>query len=165
MTPILSEPFYITLGPTEKSDEPVKISETLTAEINDVTEADCIEYIRNLIINRTYEGYHNEVKTIYEYLENILRIKIYPAPDKWDRLYNVDFYLRTPNRLIGFQIKPLTYEQLPEIHKWRKWLERTHEKFKKDKGGEVFIIFTTTKDRKKVIYNQEVIEQIRELLS
>jgi hypothetical protein len=142
----------------------VKISETLTAEINDVTEADCIEYIRNLIINRTYEGYHNEVKTIYEYLENIFGIKIYPAPDKWDRIYNVDFYLRAPNRLIGLQIKPLTYEQLPEIHKWRKWLERTHEKFKEEEGGDVFIIFTTTKDRKKIIYNQEVIDQIRELL-
>lgn len=112
----------------------VKISETLIAEINDVTEADCIEYIRNLIINRTYEGYHNEVKTIYEYLENTFGTKIYPAPDKWDRLYNVDFYLRAPNRLIGLQIKPLTYEQLPEIHKWRKWLERTHEKFKKEEG-------------------------------
>lgn len=142
----------------------IKISETLAAEIDEVTENDCVDYIRNLLINRTYDGYQNEVKAIYEYLENLLGVKIHPAPDKWDRLYNVDFFIKTDDKLVGLQIKPLTYEQLPEIHKWREWLERTHKKFKNEQGGEVFIIFTTTKDRKKVIHNIEAIDKIKELL-
>lgn len=142
----------------------IKISEILASEIEEVTESDCVNYIKNLLINRTFEGYQNEVKTIYEYLENELGVKIHPAPDKWDRLYNVDFYIKTAEKNIGLQIKPLTYEQLPEIHKWREWLERTHEKFKKEQGGEVFTIFTTTKDRKKVIHNAEVVAKIKQLL-
>ncbi|MBC7361594.1 MAG: MjaI family restriction endonuclease [Candidatus Aminicenantes bacterium] len=142
----------------------IKISETLSAEINEVTEADCVDYIRNLLINRTYEGYQNEVKTIYGYLENVLGVKIHPAPDKWDRLYNVDFYIKTSDKLIGLQIKPLTYEQLPEVHKWREWLERTHDKFKKEQGGDVFIIFTTAKDKKKLIHNIDVLDKIKRLL-
>jgi hypothetical protein len=32
-----------------------------------------------------------EIKTIYGQLEYELGLKIEPAPDKWDRLYNVDF--------------------------------------------------------------------------
>ncbi len=143
----------------------VKVSETMKAEIDEVTPEDCIEYIKNLLINRTFDGYQNEVITVYGYLKNILGVEIQPAPDKWDRLYNVDFFIKTSNKTIGLQIKPLTYEQLPEVHKWRQWLASTHEQFKKEQGGEVFIIFTTTKDRNKVIHNPEVIEEIKSCLS
>ena len=128
----------------------VKISETMKAEIDEVTQEDCLEYIKKLLINRTFEGYQNEIMTVYAYLENILGVEIQPAPDKWDRLYNVDFFIKKSDKTIGLQIKPLTYEQLPEIHKWRQWLASTHERFKKEQGGEVFIIFTTTKDRKRL---------------
>ena len=143
----------------------IKVSETLSSEIEEVTEEDCVQYIKNLLIKRTFEGYHNEIKTIYGYLENVLGEKIQPAPDKWDRLYNVDFYIKRGDKIIGLQIKPITYDQLPEIHKWRKWLERTHEKFKKEQGGDVFILFTTTKDRKKIIHNHEIIKEIKQILA
>jgi len=142
----------------------VKVSEIMKAEIDEVTPEDCIEYIKELLINRTFDGYQNEVITVYGYLKNILGVEIQPAPDKWDRLYNVDFFIKTSNKTIGLQIKPLTYEQLPEVHKWRQWLASTHEQFKKEQGGEVFIIFTTTKDRNKVIHNPEVIEEIKRSL-
>jgi hypothetical protein len=142
----------------------VKVSEIMKAEIDEVTPEDCTEYIKKLLINRTFDGYQNEVITVYGYLKNILGVEIQPAPDKWDRLYNVDFFIKTSNKTIGLQIKPLTYEQLPEVHKWRQWLASTHEKFKKEQGGEVFIIFTTTKDRNKVIHNPEVIEEIKRSL-
>lgn len=143
----------------------VKISETMKAEIDEVTQEDCLEYIKKLLINRTFEGYQNEIMTVYAYLENILGVEIQPAPDKWDSVYNVDFFIKKSDKTIGLQIKPLTYEQLPEIHKWRQWLASTHERFKKEQGGEVFIIFTTTKDRKKVIHNKEVITEIKKSLS
>lgn len=143
----------------------IKVSETLSSEIEEVTEEDCVQYIKNLLIKRTFEGYHNEIKTIYGYLENVLGEKIQPAPDKWDKLYNVDFYIKRGDKIIGLQIKPITYDQLPEIHKWRKWLERTHEKFKKEQGGDVFILFTTTKDRKKIIHNHEIIKEIKQILA
>lgn len=142
----------------------VKISEVLSSEINNVTESDCIEYIKNLIIKRTFDGYLNEIKTIYGYLESELGIKIHPASDEWDRLYNVDFYIPLRDKIIGLQIKPITYEQLPEVHKWKEWLERTHEKFRKEQNGEVFIIFTTAEGGKKVIHNSEVIQKIKTLI-
>lgn len=138
-----------------------KITEVLRAEIEDITEEECIEYIKNLLINRTYDGYVTEINTIYGQLQKILNIPIKPASDEWDRLYNVDFYLEVNNRFIGLQVKPITYEQTPEIHKWKEWLTKTHNKFEKERGGKVFIIFSIKKEGKKTIYNPEVIDEIK----
>ena len=65
-----------------------KITEVIRVEIDDVSEEDCINYIYNLVINRTFEGFQTEVETIYKLLERELSVKIKPAPDEWDRLYN-----------------------------------------------------------------------------
>jgi len=83
----------------------IKVTEVLKAEINDITEEDCINYVINLVINRTFEGYIREKETVYEQLQDKLGLKIHPAPDVWDRLYNVDFYIQINNYYIGLQIK------------------------------------------------------------
>ena len=94
----------------------IKITEVIQAEIDEVTEEDCIQYIYKLVINRTYDGYQTEIKTIYGKLQRDLGMEIKPALDKWDRLYNVDFYIQVGEKYIGLQIKPITYEQTPELH-------------------------------------------------
>jgi len=138
-----------------------KITEVIQAEIEEVTEEDCLRYIYNLVINRTFDGYQTEINTIYGQLKRILKIEINPAPDEWDRLYNVDFYIRIGSKHIGLQIKPITYEQTPEIYRWKEWLSKTHDKFEKDKGGKVFIVFSIKREGKKMIYNPEVTEEIK----
>ncbi len=138
-----------------------KITEVIQAEIDEVKEEDCFAYISNLVIDRTFDGYKTEIKTIYEQLQNILNIPIKPAPDKWDRLYNVDFYIEVDGKCIGLQVKPITYEQTPEVYKWKEWLSKTHSKFEKAQGGKVFIIFSIKNNDKKEIFNPEVIEDIR----
>lgn len=140
----------------------VKVSEIIQAEIEEVSEEDCIQYIYNLLINRTFDGYQTEVKTIYGQLQEILKVPIEPAPDEWDRLYNIDFYIEINGKYIGLQVKPITYEQTPEIYRWQEWLRETHNKFERDKGGKVFIIFSVRRGEKKVIYNFEVIDEIKE---
>jgi len=139
----------------------IKISEVLQREIEEVTEEDCIQYIYNLVINRTFEGYQNEITTVYKILEKELGEKIEPAPDKWDRKYNIDFYTKVGEKYIGLQIKPITYKQTPELHKWIDWMKRTHKRFEKEIGGKVFIIFSIKKDNKKEVYNKEVINEIK----
>jgi hypothetical protein len=138
-----------------------KITEVIRAEIDEVSEEDCIIYIYNLVINRTFEGYQTEVETIYKLLQRELGLEIKPAPDEWDRLYNVDFYIEVSGKYIGIQIKPITYNQTPEIHKWKEWLSKTHKKFEKKYGGKVFIVFSVKKGDRKEIYNKEVVAEIR----
>lgn len=141
-----------------------KITEVTRAEVDEVSEEDCIDYIYSLVINRTLEGYRNEVDTVYKKLQVELNVEIKPAPDEWDRLYNVDFYIEVGGKYIGLQIKPITYKQTPEIHKWEEWLSKTHRKFEEKFDGKVFTIFSIKRGDKKEIYNQEVINKIKELI-
>ena len=61
-----------------------------------------------------------EKKTIYEQLQDILGMKIEPAPDEWDRLFNVDFFIKIKDKFIGLQIKPAEYAFITQIINERK---------------------------------------------
>ncbi len=141
----------------------VKITEVLTAEIEEITEEDCINYIKALVIDRTYDGYVSEVDTIYGQLQELLEVKISPAPDKWDRLYNVDFFIKIGEKYIGLQIKPVSKApSIPEIYKEYEIQRKTHEKFQKEYGGKVFYIYSHKSENKKIISNTEVVKEIKE---
>jgi hypothetical protein len=86
-----------------------KITEVVPAEVEMIAVEDCINYMYNLVINRTYDGYTTEIKTISELLRKIISVNIEPAPDEWDRLYNVDFYIKINGKYIGLQIKPRAF--------------------------------------------------------
>lgn len=140
----------------------VKISEVLVAEIDEITEEDCINYIKELVIDRTYDGYVREIKTIYGQLQELLAVKIQPAPDEWDRLFNVDFYIEINGRYIGLQIKPVSIApSIPEIYKEREIQHNSHKKFFEKYGGNVFYIFSCKSGDKKIITNINVIDDIK----
>ncbi|MDE7281148.1 MAG: MjaI family restriction endonuclease, partial [Ruminiclostridium sp.] len=126
------------------------------------TEDDCINYIKELVIDRTYDGYTTEIKTIYGQLQELLGVKIEPASDEWDRLYNVDFFIKVKGKYLGLQIKPVSQvASIPEIYKERGIQHDTHKKFKDKFGGSVFYIFSYKNGSNKVIANKEVVDEIR----
>lgn len=140
----------------------VKITEVLVAEIDEITEEDCINYIKELVIARTYDGYVREIKTIYGQLQEILGVKIEAAPDEWDRLFNVDFFIKINDKYIGLQIKPVSRtSSIPEIYKEKEIQHNTHVEFSKKYGGKVFYLFSCKSGDKKIIVNTEVIDEIR----
>ncbi|MCL1941840.1 MAG: MjaI family restriction endonuclease, partial [Synergistaceae bacterium] len=118
-------------------------------------------YMLNLVIDRTFEGYMTEITTIYGQLEKLIGVRIEPAPDEWDRLYNVDFYIETSGKYIGLQIKPVSDGiQLPEIFKERSLQAKTHEKFTNEFGGKVFYIFSAKVNGRKEIINTDIVNEI-----
>ena len=134
-----------------------------TETFNQLSQQDCINYIYNLVINRTYDKDVTEIRTIYGQLEKILNTKVEPAPDKWDRLYNIDFYIQIGNRYIGLQIKPAgDVSHIPQIFKERNIQADTHKKFTERFGGRVFYIISITEGKKKRIHNVDVINEIKE---
>lgn len=140
-----------------------KITEVLQAEIESVTEQDCIDFIVNLVINRTYDGYTTEKQTIYGQLQEILGVKIEPAPDEWDRLYNVDFFIKINDKFIGLQIKPAGgVSHITQIYQERNQQAETHKKFTQKYRGKVFYVISIKENDKKKIYNIEVIDEIKE---
>lgn len=143
----------------------VKITEVIQAEVETVTEQDCIDYMVQLVIDRTYQGYVTEKKTIYGQLQSELDdlgVMIEPAPDEWDRHFNVDFFIMIKDRCIGLQIKPVNKGiQLSRIFKEKELQLKSHAEFARHFGGKVFYVFSTKTGEKKVIVNTEVIAEIR----
>ena len=141
----------------------VKIAEVIQSEVADITEQDCIDYMTQLVIDRTFDGYITEIQTIYGQLQKILDVKIQPAPDEWDRLFNVDFFIQVGEKYIGLQIKPVKNGiQLPEIFKEYGLQAETHKKFAEVFGGKVFYLFSAKVGEKKEIQNKEVIDEIKQ---
>jgi len=139
----------------------IKITEVCRAEIESITEDDCINFITNLVINRTYDGYNSEIQTIYGQLQQRLDVEVEPAPDEWDRGYNVDFFIKVKDSYIGLQIKPAGYAYITEIINELKFQKKTHEKFSAKYDGKVFYIISVSEGKKKIIYNSEVIDEIK----
>lgn len=140
----------------------VKITEVIQAEVEQITEQDCVDYMLELVINRTFNGYRTEIDTIYGQLQHVLNTPIMPAPDEWDRKYNVDFYIEIKGKYIGLQIKPIpTGVQLPEIFKEYALQAESHKTFTEKFGGKVFYLFSQKNGDKKQIANKEIIAEIR----
>lgn len=141
----------------------IKITEVIFAEVEEITEQDCVDYMIQLVIDRTFDGYLTEIKTIYGQLQAELGYKVEPAPDEWDRLFNVDFFIKIEEKYIGLQIKPVNQGlQLSQIFKEQGIQKRTHKKFQIEYGGKVFYIFSSKSGEKKVIMNTDVIEEIKD---
>ena len=141
----------------------IKITEVISAEVEDITEEDCIKYLYNMVINRTFDGYMTEIKTIYGQLQKILGIKIEPAPDEWDRLFNVDFFIKIKDKYIGLQIKTAGgVSHIPEIFKEGAIQAATHKEFTEKFGGKVFYIISIKEGNTKKIHNTEVIQEIED---
>ncbi len=140
----------------------VKITEVIQSEVASISEDDCITYIRNLVIDRTFAGYQTEKTTIYEQLQQLLGVTIEAAPDKWDRSFNVDFFIQIGERFIGLQIKPVTFFNANEYYKWRDVQRETHAKFTQQFGGKVFTVVSMKQGDAKRIANPEVVSEIQE---
>lgn len=140
----------------------IKITEVIASEVESVTEPECIQYMHNMVIGRTYDGYMTEIKTIYGQLQQELGVAIEPAPDEWDRLFNVDFFIKVQDKFLGLQIKPAGgVSHIPQIFKERELQEATHKKFTAKFGGKVFYVISVKLGDKKTIQNVEVIDEIR----
>lgn len=139
----------------------VKVREVCRAEIGAITEQGCVEFVKGLVIRRTFDGYVSEKQTISEQLQAELGVTVQPAPDEWDRGYNVDFYIEVEGSYIGLQVKPAGYPYIPQIINEMQFQSATHEAFRSRFGGRVFYVISVADGKKKTIENVDVIDEIR----
>lgn len=139
----------------------LKLSENIQNELECITEEECIDYVYNLVINRTYEGYITEIETIYGQLEKLVGYKIEAAPDKWDRIYGVDFFIKIKDSYIGIQIKPISTKTSINQYQWFEQNKANHQRFTNQYHGKVFFVFSKKNaSGKKQIDNLNIINEI-----
>ena len=156
--------------PTKISSESLReLGERLYAKITEIvipewesafrelTEQDCIDYIYNLTINRTYDGYLREKSVINDGLAKLFPDVVFEESDpELDHAGDIDYVAKIGNASIGIQIKPITASANFGSYSLTERMKASFESFKKQYGGSVFVVFSLDGE----IANKEVIEQI-----
>jgi len=140
-----------------------KIHDEIIPALESITEDECSQYMHDLVITKTYAGYRREIDTVRDLLQKEFPgVVFHPAPDEWDRTLAIDFCIRIGDGLIGLQIKPITVDQIPDLHRWQEMWERAHEEFTERFGGRVVVIYHVTRGQTNEIQNPEVIEELKD---
>ena len=142
----------------------IKLAENIQPAVADITEQDCIDYIYNLTINRTYDGYLREKSVINDGLAKLFPELAFEETDpELDHAGDIDYIAKVGDKAIGIQIKPITAKanfgsySLTE-HGTRVLSRKTESSdFTEKFGGKVFVVFSLDKE----IANKEVVDEIK----
>jgi hypothetical protein len=139
----------------------VKIKEIVIPEwteaFNQLTLQDCIDYIYNLTIYRTFDGFIREKAVIEDNLAKTFpNVKFEESDPELDHAGDIDYLGWVGDKAFGIQIKPVTAKANFGNYSVTERMKASFEDFTKKFGGQVFIVFSV--DDK--IKNEEVIEQI-----
>jgi len=140
-----------------------KITEVVIPEweeaFKQLTKQDCIDYIYNLTINRTYDGYLREKSVINDGLAKLFTDVVFEETDpELDHAGDIDYIAKVGDKAIGIQIKPITAKANFGSYSLTERMKASFSDFTEKFGGKVFIVFSLDKE----IANKEVIDEIRE---
>lgn len=127
-----------------------------------LTLEDCISYIHNLTINRTYDGYIREKSVVNDSLAKIFpNVLFEESSPELDHAGDIDYvgYVGESERRpkgFGIQIKPITAKSNFGNYSLSERMKASFDSFTEDFGGKVFIIFSNDGE----IGNKNVIEEI-----
>lgn len=139
-----------------------KITEVVIPEweeaFKQLTKQDCIDYIYNLTINRTYDGYLREKSVINDGLAKVFPELTFEETDpELDHAGDIDYIAKVGDKAIGIQIKPVTAKANFGSYSLTERMKASFADFTNKFGGKVFIVFSLDKE----IANKEVVEEIK----
>jgi hypothetical protein len=126
-----------------------------------LTKEDCVNYIYNLTIMRTYDGYIREKSVVNDGLAKLFpEICFEESPAELDHAGDIDYlgYIDNDKTIaIGIQIKPVTAQSNFGNYSASERMKNSFAAFTQDFQGKVFIVFSLDGE----IANSEVIQAIR----
>lgn len=124
-----------------------------------LTQQDCIDYIYNLTINRTYDGYIREKSVVNDGLSKLFPSLVFEETSpELDHAGDVDYMIRIKGHAIGIQIKPITANANFANYSLPERLKNSFKAFEEEFGGRVLIVFSDDGE----IANKEVIQELKE---
>lgn len=139
----------------------VKIKEIVIPEwqeaFSQLTLQDCIDYIYNLTINRTYDGFLREKSVVTDNLAKVFpQVKFVESDPKLDHAGDIDYLGYIGDKAFGIQIKPVTAQANFGNYSPSERMKASFREFENKYGGKVFIVFSVDDE----IKNKEVIKEI-----
>jgi hypothetical protein len=138
-----------------------KITEVVIPEwqaaFTQLTLQDCIDYIYNLTINRTFDGFIREKSVVNDGLAKIFPdIEFEESDPELDHAGDIDYIARIGSKAFGIQIKPVTAKANFGSYSATERMKASFADFESKFGGKVFIVFSLDGE----IANKEVILEI-----
>lgn len=126
--------------------------------IENLTEQDCIEYIYQVTIYRTYDGYQTEKSVIYDNLAKRFATVIFEENDpELDHAGDIDFIGKINDKAFGIQVKPITAHASLGNYDVSARMEQSFKDFEEKYGGKVFIVYST-EDK---VRNNDIFDKIQ----
>jgi len=125
---------------------------------NQLTLQDCIDYIFNLTINRTFDGFLREKSVVEDNLaKRFPKIRFEQSDPELDHAGDIDYLGWVGDKAFGIQIKPVTAKANFGNYSVSERMKASFNDFTERFGGKVFIVFSLDGE----IGNTEVLEQIK----
>ena len=132
-----------------------------TIAFKSISKEDCIEYIKQVTIERTYDGFLLEKSVIYDDLQIVFPdIRFEESEPELDHSGDIDYLGYVGKYAFGIQIKPITAMSNFGNYNISDRMRNSFDSFEEEYGGKVFIVFSSKENNKKIIRNTEVIKEI-----
>jgi hypothetical protein len=123
-----------------------------------LTLQDCIDYIFNLTINRTFDGFLREKSVVNDGLAKIFTDVVFEESDsELDHAGDIDYIAKVGNKAFGIQIKPVTARANFGNYSATERMKASFAEFEEKFGGKVFVVFSLDGE----IANKDVINEIQ----
>ena len=164
------EAFTVSKMPTKVTSESlielgVRLYEKITTVVvpewmeafQNITKEDCINYIFNLTLNRTIDGYNREKSVVNDNLsKQFPDVRFEESSPELDHAGDIDYLGFVGSKAFGIQIKPVTASGNFGSYSPTERMKKSFLSFEKDFGGKVFVVYSIRED----IANKDVIELI-----
>ncbi|MBE2274132.1 MAG: MjaI family restriction endonuclease [Flavobacteriales bacterium] len=140
-----------------------KITEVVIPEwqeaFSKLTKQDCHDYIYNLTINRTYDGFLREKSVVNDDLsKRFPAVRFEESPPELDHAGDIDYLgFLCEEIAFGIQIKPITSKANFGNYKPSERMQAGFNNFTRDYKGNVFIVYSVDKE----VANSEIYDQIQ----
>jgi len=132
-----------------------------TSAFKAITMEDCIDYIREVTLVRTYDGFLLEKSVINDGLaKKFPDVQFEESDSDLDHAGDIDYLGYVGKYAFGIQIKPITAAANFGNYKISDRMQGNFDDFEAKYGGKGFIIFSAKEENKKVIKNKNVIGEI-----
>ena len=122
-----------------------------------LTLQDCVDYVYNVTINRTYDGYLREKSVVNDGLAKMFKDVVFEETDpELDHAGDIDYVAKIGSHQIGIQIKPVTANANFGGYSLSERMKASFSSFTEKYGGKVFVVYSL----KGEIANTEVIDKI-----
>jgi hypothetical protein len=138
-----------------------KLKEIVVPQLKDAMQTlniqDCVDYVYNLTINRTYDGYLTEKSVVNDNLARKFTGVVFEESNpELDHAGDIDYVGKVGDRAFGIQIKPVTANANLGDYSITARMEESFRSFEEEYGGRVFVVYSIN-DR---IVNENIYEEI-----